>query len=303
VVGCGASARRIHLPAYRELPDVEVVAFHSRSLSSAEAAAAEHGEGRVVADVAELLAADDIDAVSVCTPNALHAPIALAAMAQGKHVLVDKPMATSVADADHLVRAARENGVVLVPAHTGRFISACDDGRQRIAAGAVGRVVAIEGVLQHAGPDQWAQDTGTFMDRKLSGGGALLDLGVHLFDLLPWLVGDQISSVAFCALDQDGDVEWAGQADLLLRSGARGRVQVSWRAPASHFEVRVTGTDGELVIGPSPPIPGGGVFSMFRDAALGRTAPAITAEDGRQAVAAAMAAYDAAATGAPVPLP
>ena len=106
LVGCGTVARVTHLPGLRLGGDADVVAFASRSLGSAERARDAWGSGSATTDWATAVSRDDVDAVHVCVPNALHAEVAAAALRAGKHVLVEKPITTTLPDADALLALA-----------------------------------------------------------------------------------------------------------------------------------------------------------------------------------------------------
>ncbi len=132
--------------------------------------------------------ADDggVDAVVVGTPNALHAPQAIALLDAGKHVLIEKPMATTVAEAEAMLRAARRSGHALMVAHCWRFHTDVIRLRDRIRSGELGEPVRTRGYGVHAG---WGP-SGWFVDPALSGGGALMDMGVHAIDTARFLLGD-----------------------------------------------------------------------------------------------------------------
>ncbi|WP_223691357.1 Gfo/Idh/MocA family protein [Leifsonia poae] len=184
VIGLGTIATE-HLKAYQRCADAEVVAVCDLDRDRAEAARTRFGVEHSCGTAAELLADPDIDAVSVCVPNDQHAPIALAALAAGKHVLVEKPMAITVADAEALVAASRESGKVLQVGYVRRFSPNALLLKRFIDAGDLGEIyLAKASLLRAAGnPGGW------FSDRSVSGGGPLIDLGVHLIDLCWWLMG------------------------------------------------------------------------------------------------------------------
>jgi predicted dehydrogenase len=167
-------------------PDGELVAVANHREESARALAERHGIPRVTTDWEALARDPEVDAAIVATPNALHAPQAVALLEAGVHVLVEKPMATSVADCDRMVAAARTSGASLMVAHCWRFRSEVIALRDRIAAGDLGEVVKTRGYGVHAnwGPEGW------FTDPDLAGGGALPDMGVHAIDTARFLLGD-----------------------------------------------------------------------------------------------------------------
>jgi predicted dehydrogenase len=184
LLGCGW-IQDLHARAVRELGgEVVVVANHRRETASAFAE--RHGIGRVTTDWASVATARDVEAVVIGTPNALHAPQAVAMLDAGKHVLVEKPMATSVAACDEMVAASERSGTALMVAHCWRFHADVRALRDRIASGALGEVVKTRGYGVHTawGPQGW------FVDPDLAGGGALVDMGVHAIDTVRFLLGD-----------------------------------------------------------------------------------------------------------------
>src|SRR5258707_495916 len=111
VVGGGFWAKAMHLPAFRTMPDVKVVAVVSRTEAAAAALAGAFGVKRWSTDYAAAISAPDVDVVDILTPNHLHAPMVVAAAEAGKHVICIKPLATTLADADPMLTAARQAGV------------------------------------------------------------------------------------------------------------------------------------------------------------------------------------------------
>ena len=313
LIGCGAIATRAHLPAFRKIPGVDVVVFAGRSRAKAEAAAASWGSGTVVDDWRAALAVMGVDAVDICTPNVHHAEIALAAISLGLHVLVEKPMATTVADADAMVAAADAAGVVLMPAQNVRFAAPFAAAADAVRSGRIGSPVSFRAAFGHAGPEGWAPDAAWFLDAAAAGGGALLDLGVHMIDVLHAVVGDEVVEVA-AMTDSDGTaVERLAQLVLRMGGGAVGTLQASWSArPAPDHQLTIFGTDGKLHLdGRTPltwsavdgtferiPLPetGDSPYAAFARAVAGERPLAIDGRDGRAAVAVALAAYEAAST-------
>jgi predicted dehydrogenase len=314
IVGCGAAARRLHLPGLRAA-GADVVAFASRSRQSAEIAAAEWGAGGFVAGAwQELLDRQDVDAIDVCTPNALHAEIAVAAAQAGKHVLVEKPMACCVADAESMMRAAAENEIVLMPAQSGRFLAPFIAMGEAVASGGVGRLLSFRCAWGHAGPQHWAPAAGWFRELRAAGGGALTDLGVHAADTLRAVLGDEAVEVTALLARGAGEVEEIAQVLLRLSQGAIGSLQASWVvANGRDHQLTVQGTGGTLHLddrtaptllraGVEPvelPLPSNcpTVFDAFVSAVTTGAPPAVSALDGRAAVAIIEAAYASAASG------
>jgi predicted dehydrogenase len=203
-----------------------VVGVANHRLESAQRFAAAHGIERVTTDWHGLVSAPDVDVVVVCTPNALHAEQSIAALAAGKHVLCEKPMATSVADGEAMLAAAAEHDRLLLVLHPWRHHEAVIALRDAIAAGELGRVVRTHGYGVHAdwGPGGW------FTDPALAGGGALVDMGIHAIDTARFLLGEPEprrvqASIATAhgtyPVDDDGLVliDWEGGCSLRRRVG------------------------------------------------------------------------------------
>jgi predicted dehydrogenase len=183
--GCGW-IQDFHARGVLAYPGAELVAVANHREETARAFADRHGITRVTTDWEALAADDGVDAAIVATPNALHGPQSVALLRNGKHVLVEKPMATSVAGCDAMIAAARDSGAHLMVAHCWRFRDEVIAMRDRIAAGDLGTIVKTRGYGVHAG---WGP-SGWFTDPELAGGGALVDMGVHAIDTARFLLGD-----------------------------------------------------------------------------------------------------------------
>jgi predicted dehydrogenase len=174
-----------HARGVREHGD-ELVAVANHREESAVAFAERHRIPRVTTDWRALASDPAVDAAIVATPNSLHAPQTIALLEAGKHVMVEKPMAVSVAECDAMIDASRSSGASLMVAHCWRFRDEVIELRDRIAAGDLGDIVKSRSYGVHAnwGPSGW------FADPALAGGGALVDMGVHAIDTARFLLGD-----------------------------------------------------------------------------------------------------------------
>jgi predicted dehydrogenase len=181
-------------------------------------------------DYAAMLAAPGVDAVVICTPNALHVPQAQAALRAGKHVLVQKPLALSPADAQATIDLAARAERLLFVDYTYRFLDTVQVLRQAMAA----RPRRVRAVFHNIyGP---GQDKTWFFDPKLSGGGALVDLGVHLLDLAVWLVQPTAIGLEHVELAGGPPVETSARLTLRLDE-IPFEVEVSWNAPLPRTEI------------------------------------------------------------------
>jgi predicted dehydrogenase len=230
----------------------EVVAVANHRQETAAVFAKRHGIPRVTTDWAALAADPEVDAVVVATPNALHAPQAIACLERGKHVLVEKPMATTVAECDAMITAAAATGVSLMVAHCWRFHPDVQAMRGRIAAGELGEVVKTRGYGVHAG---WGP-SGWFTDEKLAGGGALPDMGVHAIDTARYLLGDPDPTRVCAAIGTrygDYDVDDDGILLITWSQGTNSIVEAGWWQPHKEgleAETEVYGTGGYARIFP-----------------------------------------------------
>jgi len=319
VIGCGTAANHIHLPALRSA-GAEVTVFASRSRASSEAMCTAWGSGAVEDRWEDAVRRNDVDGVVIATPNALHHGVAIAALSAGKHVLVDKPMACTVADADDMVAAAERTRRVLVPFQNTRFAAPFATAAEKVRERAIGDVTGFRVAFGHAGPEAWAPRASWFFDRAAAGGGCLIDLGVHAVDLVRSVTGDDITRVSAVLNGLEGDVETDAQLLVRTRAGAIGSIHASWSArPGPDHQLTIVGTEGTLHLDSRTPltlVTTAGDRSRIElpdqtsspveellAALRGERAPSVTAADGRAAVAVVEAAYRSAATGQQVEVP
>lgn len=213
VVGAGAVAGAHHLPAARACPEIRVVALADPHLGRARALAERFGVPRVTADYRELFG--EVDGAILALPNALHAPAAVAFLERRIPVLVEKPMALSVAEGTRMIAAAAAGGAVLQVGHMLRFARGARLVGRLLAEGWAGR---LRGFSLEAGfVYDWPAASGFFFDRAQAGGGVLVDLGSHMLDLLLWWLGDAVDLVEYRD-DSLGGVEAECRLSLALRT-------------------------------------------------------------------------------------
>jgi len=232
VIGCGSIAKYRHIPEYAENPNVELVAFVDPIIERAEHYAKEHG-GKAYADYKEMLAEVKPDAVSVCTPNYLHAEQSIEAAKAGAHVLVEKPMAVTDEEAAAMIEAAKANNVKLMVGHNQRFMPPHEKAKEILQTGVLGKVLTFRTSFGHPGPDAWSIDGADswFFRKEEAIMGAMGDLGVHKSDLIRWMLDDEVSEVAaFVGTLDKKDTESDDNASCILRmkSGAIGTLVASW---------------------------------------------------------------------------
>jgi predicted dehydrogenase len=200
------------------------------------------------ADWKAVVARDDVDVVTVATPNKYLTEIALAALAAGKHVLIEKPMGRNLAEAERLSRTAESAGRTLKIGFNHRYHRAIAEAHRRFAAGAIGTLINVRCRYGHGGrpgyENEWRGS------RELAGGGELTDQGVHVADLLHWFAGipDTAYGVTQTAVWPLGDLEDNGFGVFRYTSGAVAIFHTSWTQWKNLFSLEVFGTTGGLVV-------------------------------------------------------
>jgi UDP-N-acetylglucosamine 3-dehydrogenase len=260
IIGCGDIARARYFPAIQASPDFELRGVQSRTAAACEPLAARYG-GKIFANLGALLNAPEIEAVVVSTPHPSHADISVRCLEGGKHVLCEKPIATSLVDASHILQAAERSGKVFMalPFDGSPPIEAA---KQLLAEGAVGRVSSADAVLAHRGPKHapW------FFDREKAGWGVSADLGIYLISQMTYFFGlaqrvrGRVETVFPERKSEAGEtikvsvddnvaaiVEWP---DSVLAT-----IRASWCSASDHrnviCETRIYGTEGILFINPA----------------------------------------------------
>ncbi len=210
IAGAGHFAA-MHARALAAVPDLRLVAVASGDPASAAAFAAVHG-GRPCEDWRQLLDDAAVDVVLVATPHHLHAPVAIAAAQASKHVLVEKPMAPSLAECVAMAAAAEAAGVRLLVAHVMRFVRPCLSAREIVAAGTLGRPLFGRSAMTK----RWMEpNRRAWHLAPETGGGMLLTAGIHALDRLVWLMDAPVEAVAAMSGNLFHD-QAVPDADLLL---------------------------------------------------------------------------------------
>ncbi|MDQ0198003.1 Gfo/Idh/MocA family protein [Neobacillus ginsengisoli] len=232
VIGCGSIAQHRHLPEYQVNPNVELVAVCDINEERALEVAEKYGVLSFTSYKA-LLESSEVDAVSVCTPNYLHAPISIAALEAGIHVLCEKPMATSKQEAEAMIAAAKASGKKLMIAHNQRFVPSHQKARQFIQSGEIGKIYSFRTAFGHGGPEGWSVEgkEGWFFQKEKAFVGAMGDLGVHKTDLLRYVLGEEIVEVGSfveTSAKNFADVDDNAVCVLKTESGIIGTLAASW---------------------------------------------------------------------------
>ncbi len=270
-------------------------------------------------DYRAVLQDDSIDALYIALPHHLHEEATVAAAKAGKHILLEKPMANSLAEADRMLAAQRQAGVKLMMGFTHRFHSELQTAKRLIEAGELGRLTLAIDVMTTGGViPNW------FWQKPQAGGGVLHVNGAHSFDRLRWLMGSEIVEVFAYAdtYDPRKTVEDSAVAALRFANGAMGATVHNWVTDAGlpfKCDLDIHGSDGAIRIDTWKALEFSNArhswaqrrqrddmfqkeIGEFVSAILEDRAPCVTGEDGRRSLACVQAAYESARTGAPVTL-
>jgi predicted dehydrogenase len=197
-------------------------------------------------DYREALRRGDLDCVVVATPNKLHAPISIAAMEAGKHVLCEKPLARNPEEARAMVDAAVRNRVFLKTGSNLRYFSNVRKAKELVDGGMIGKPLFIRGWIGHDGKKvlhTWN------VDREMAGGGTMLDNGAHILDLFRWFLGDfSECSGSVGTLHMPIEVEDNGMGIFRKEDGRMAFIQSSWTEWSGYMYMEIYGSEGSVII-------------------------------------------------------
>ena len=241
IAGVSSIARKCHVPSFYGTRNARLVAVASRSASRARSLAAEHGIPLSFGTYADMLAAPEVDAVIVTLPNSLHAEWTVRAAESGKHVLCEKPLATSAAEAEAMIAAARHNGVVLMEGFTHRFLPQMDFVLGAVRHGTVGETVCVRTELTYTLKD-WERDSRA---RAELAGGALMDAGCYCVNTVRFLMEGEPDEVHGYARMRNGvDATFSG----VMRFGERTAIVHASMEEPFRACCEVSGTRGRILV-------------------------------------------------------
>lgn len=198
IVGCGRIAQVRHIPEYLDNPDAKIAGYFDLNQERADELAKKYG-GKAYTDFPQMLKDPEIDAISVCTANNMHAKASIAALLAGKHVLCEKPMAMSLEDCQAMAKAAKDSGKILMIDHNQRFTKAHRKAKALLDAGEIGKILTFRTMFGHGGPETWSIDPGKatwFFSKEKAVFGAMADLGIHKTDIISYLTGSEVAKVS-----------------------------------------------------------------------------------------------------------
>ncbi|MEO6939565.1 MAG: Gfo/Idh/MocA family oxidoreductase [Candidatus Kapaibacterium sp.] len=253
LVGCGNVGQVVHLPILQRMPDVEIVAVVDPDKRKVQAVAARAGIPNYFTDIEQLLAssiASDIQAIDICSSTDAHKPIALAALAAGKDVLVEKPIARTYKEAKEMVDAAAKYGRKLMVGMNNRFRPDTMILKTFIEKEELGKIFYIKSgwLKQQSSLAAWHQQ------KEKSGGGVFLDMGIVMLDMALWLLNyPAVLSVSASAYNQQTKtVEDSAAVFARLENDVTLTIEVSWtfHREGDFFYCNVFGADGSAFINP-----------------------------------------------------
>ncbi len=342
IIGSGFIAE-IHAEALRTVPGARIAAVASPTEGKAAAFAAKHGVPHAYTDYRALLDRPDVQIVSLCLPNDRHCEATEAAAAAGKHVICEKPLCVTPAEADRMIDACRRAGVKLMYAEELCFTPKYVRAKQLVDDGALGEIYLVKQSEKHDGPHApW------FWDVQRSGGGVALDMGCHAVEFFRWMLGAPgggrrlITSVYAQMGTHVHRDKTEGEDNALLilefEGGAVGMAEESWSKPGGMDDrAEVYGSKGQTYadllhgnaletfsqVGYGYAVEKAGStqgwsFTMFEElwnygfpqelahfveCVRHDRQPLVTGEDGKAVLEALWAAYESARTGCKVALP
>jgi len=327
IVGAGVIAGT-HAEAISMVPEARLVAVSDSSPESARRFAQGQPGCTAEPSLDTLLARDDIDVISVCTPSGLHAAIGMQAARAGKHLVIEKPIDVTLEAADALIDAATTAGVQVTVISQHRFDPGVIELRDLIGAGALGELLLGHASTKWYRPQAY-YDSAAWRGTWELDGGSLMNQGIHYVDLLLASLGpvDEVTAISATQVHQI-EVEDTALALLRLRSGALGTLVSSTCVyPGFAQRLEVTGTGGTVVIedgeivsrhdrtaAPATSTEGAATPAIGQAAHVAQLAdflaaiqddrpPAVTAEDGRAALEVVLAVYESSRLGRTIRLP
>ena len=254
IIGAGHIAQIVHIPVWKTIGDVEVVAICDKVKAKAKWVAEKFEIDRFCSDPEELFKSDEIDAIDICTETDSHKELAVAALSAGKHVLVEKPMARTYEEARAMVDAAKKHDRHLMVALNVRFRRDAITLKSFVDGKELGDIFYMRsGWVSRR---NFTKTSGHWLyQQQKSGGGVLMDLGIQMLDVATWLLGDpKLISVKAVTYNRVPNLSVEDSAVCLLQyeNGAALSLEVSWTILLEKdiLYVNLYGTEGTAFINP-----------------------------------------------------
>ncbi|MBN1556916.1 MAG: Gfo/Idh/MocA family oxidoreductase [Lentisphaerae bacterium] len=250
VIGAGSIARHAHIPGYAAASNCVLTAIADPDAGCLQKVAEQGWRfAGVYSDYREMLKKEKLDVVSVCAPNVFHKAMAVAALEKGCDLLLEKPVALTMADAEAIRSSARRKRRRIMVAFSHRFNELNVAARKAVRAGRIGKLYMLRVRFAHTGPWPGWASTGWFYNPKLAGGGAMLDMAIHAFDLVQWFAGPVTAMQAKVATLRK-PIQVDDNAVALLEFGPKclGYVEAGWTSPAGYCGVELMGDNGAIFV-------------------------------------------------------
>lgn len=252
LIGCGKIAQCHHATELLKLgKKAAITALFDLKAENAEKLKRDNSLDATIHGSVEALLASDVDAVVISTPNSSHCELTLQALAAGKHVLVEKPMAAKLADADRMIAAAQKAGLHLQVNQTIRYLPVYAKIKELVERGAIGAPLHIRCVRAGtASPDKgWSLGAKWFVSKAFAGG-VVMDIAVHMADMMAWYFGEVESVYASTGIKgKDCEVTDNVSALFDFKNGATGVLELSWTFPVGSGLLEIYGETGAIRLG------------------------------------------------------
>ena len=236
VIGVGAMGEN-HVRVYHKMEEANLIAIsdvNERALKRIE----KKYETTGYTDYNELLENPEIEAVSICVPTTFHHSVVMEAIKNKKHVLVEKPIAFTLEEAEEMIAAAKEAGVILATGHVERFNPAVQKAKELVDDGVIGDIVSA--FAKRVGP----------LPPRIKDVGVAIDLAIHDLDVMNYLFDENIVQVYGVMNSILDDCEFEDHAEIMVSfdNESTGIIEVNWLTPYKRRELELTGTDGIISV-------------------------------------------------------
>ena len=236
VIGVGAMGEN-HVRVYHKMEEANLIAVSDVSERALKKIEKKYG-AKGYTDYCELLENPDIEVVSVCVPTTFHHAVVMEAIRHKKHILVEKPIAFTLTEAEEMITAAKEAGVILATGHVERFNPAVQKAKELIDDGVIGDIVSA--FAKRVGP----------LPPRIKDVGVSIDLAIHDLDIMNYLFEEEITQVYGTMNSSFDDSEFEDHAEIMVSfdNESTGIIEVNWLTPYKRRELELTGTAGIISV-------------------------------------------------------
>ena len=241
IIGCGAVTEKNYLPALQQIDEIQITFLVDKNYSRAMMLASQYNIPHVSDNYIDIIG--KVDAAIVALPHSLHAPVSIALLRQGIHVLVEKPMALNQEECNAMISAAKEGKSILAVGLIRRFLHSAQWVKAILNIGLLGKIEMFD--FREGNVYNWPATSDSFFRKELAGGGVLIDTGSHTLDLLLWWLGD-VEEYEYYD-DNYGGVETDCKLHLILKSGVKGVVELSRTRNLRNTAI-IQGSNGKIEV-------------------------------------------------------